>query len=94
MYSLLELQKNEAEIHVFQSLFFLLLCPEELMKNNMLTGFLYFTKHNRLDDKLKPNGVLNVLLSSHYQACIALKINFIPISLRLVTPGNDMKITF
>lgn len=39
MHSLLELQKNEVEIHAFQSLFFLLLCPEELMKNNMLSGF-------------------------------------------------------
>lgn len=55
---------DEPEIPIFQSLFFLLLCPEELMTNNILTGLQYVTKHNRLDDKLKPNGVLNVLLSN------------------------------
>lgn len=38
IYSLLGLQKNEAEIHVFQSLFFLLLRSRELMTNNILTG--------------------------------------------------------
>lgn len=65
MCTLLGLQKNEAEIGVFQPLFFLLLCRGELMTNNILTGSLYVTKHNRLDDKLKPNGVLDVLLSSH-----------------------------
>lgn len=38
IYSLLGLQKNEAKINVFQSLFFHLLCPGELMTNNILTG--------------------------------------------------------
>lgn len=39
MYSLTGLQKNETEIRVFQSLFFfLLLCPGELMTNDILTG--------------------------------------------------------
>lgn len=39
MYSLTGLQKNETEICVFQSLFFfLLLCPGELMTDDILTG--------------------------------------------------------